>query len=163
MAWEPQDFIALVSVLASPLAALGGAWLNSYLARKEKSVEKAETARKDAAAALGPMLGIIADAEPSLIANAELREYDTPQDAIDGLYARWLRAREPLLVMHYSHRSEKVRKLAFDAQAMTEMSLRKTAQSIEAGGTGQTVAWAKDAYRQAGEVAGELAQEVVVS
>jgi hypothetical protein len=157
--WEPQDFIALVGVVIAPMAALGGAWLNSYLARKEKLAERAEAARKEWAAALGPMLGILADAEPSLVANAELREYETAQDAITGLYDRWLHARESLLVMHYSHPSERVRKLAFDLQAKTELSLRMTAQMVEAGE--KTSDWAQDAYWQAGHVAGELGQELL--
>lgn len=155
MAWDPQDYIALVSVLASPLAALGGAWLNSYLTRRQRAMEQAETLRKDMAASLGPMLGIVADLAPSLIVNADLREYDTPEAAIAGLYDRWSRAREPLLVMHYSHPSEKVRKLAFDLQATVEMSLRTTADLVEG-----KHADASAAYQRASAVAYELGQEV---
>jgi hypothetical protein len=109
-----SDVVALVGIVVAPLAVLAGAWLNSYLARKERVETQAEALRREAAKALGPMLGILVDADPSLVANADLREYATPQDAIEGLYKRWARAREALLVLHFSHPSPKVRQLAFD-------------------------------------------------
>jgi hypothetical protein len=163
--WEPQHFIALAGVVIAPLAALGGAWVNSYLAGKAKAADKAEATRKEWAAVLGPMLGILADAEPSLVANAQLREYKTPQDAVAGLYDRWLRAREPLLVMHYSHPSERVRTLAFDVQAKAEMSLRTTAVVVDAkpDEAPATTPEARDAYTRATDVAYELGQEIQVA
>jgi hypothetical protein len=35
---QPQDVIAVVSVLVAPLAALGGAWLNGYLGRARAAI-----------------------------------------------------------------------------------------------------------------------------
>ena len=155
MAWEPANYIALVSVIVSPLAALGGAWLNSYLARRAKTEEHTETRRKENAQAIAPMFGILVDAHPSLIIDAQLREYDSPEAAIEGLYQRWTRAREPLLVMHYGHRSERVRKLAFDFQARVELSLRATAAAME--GRRDDV---REEFNKAGAVATELARAV---
>jgi len=101
------------------------------------------------------MLGVLVDSEPSLVANAQLREYATPQEAVQGLYDRWSRARESLLVMHYSHPNEQVRQLAFELQAQAELSLRLTAEMIEGKDRD-----ARNAYEDAGKTAGELARHL---
>jgi hypothetical protein len=159
VAWEPADYIALVSVLVAPLAALGGAWLNSYLSRRAKAEEHSETLRKENAQAIAPMFGILVDAEPSLIAGSQLREYDSPRAGVEGLHGRWTVAREPLLVMHYAHQSESVRRLAFAFQATVEWSLRKTSEWIESEG-GKPVHFPGKSPREAAEAAHDEAQKM---
>ena len=166
VAWEPANYIALVAVFVSPLAALGGAWLNSYLSRRAKADEQAEIFRKENAQAIAPMFGVLVDALPSLIIGSQLREYDSPRAAIEGLYGRWAVAREPLLVMHYAHPSENVRRLAFDFQAKVEMSLRQTDNWIQRNtdtdsspDTSQPKV-ADSIHREAGQIAMELARAI---
>jgi hypothetical protein len=163
--WDANSIIALVGVIVAPAAALAGAWVNSYLARKEKAVAQAEASRRDVARAAGPMFGILVDAIPDLIRSNELREYDTPEEAVAGLYRRWTKAREPLLVLSFGHPSELVRKLAFALQAEVEMSLRFTERDLAAGepkayshSTGDITA--ADFYRKAQTTATELAEEI---
>lgn len=173
IAWEPANYIALVSVIVSPLAALGGAWLNSYLARRAKVEEHAETLRKETAQAVAPMFGILVDAQPSLVALGQLREHDSPKVAVEGLYRRWTVAREPLLVIHYGHPSEHVRRLAFSFQANVELSLRETAEivgrieagldprdALEALEAKKTSPFSRDAYTVAAETATEFAEAI---
>jgi hypothetical protein len=130
---EASDWIALAAVLVAPAAALAGAALNAYLGRRAREVERAEQAREDALAALGHMKAVLADLSPTLILNNELREYADPKAAIDGLYKRWLNAREPLILLSTTHPSAEVRDSAFDLQAQVEASLRMTAKAVDGG------------------------------
>lgn len=105
------------------MAVLAGAWLNAYLASRARAAEQLERRRADAAAAIGPMVSLLLDAEPTLVLSGELREYTDPQAAVKGLYDRWLRAREPLLVA-FAQPSPEVRDMGVQLQAEAEMLLR---------------------------------------
>jgi hypothetical protein len=79
-----------------------------------------------AAAALGPMIALLLDSTPQLVLSGDLREYRDPASAVEGLYARWLKVREPLLVV-LAHSSDEVRDMGIELQAEAEMVLRKLA------------------------------------
>jgi hypothetical protein len=117
----------------SPLAALAGAWVSGRLAQKARAEEQVAKWRGEAAAALGPMVALLLDAEPSLVLNAQLHEYRDPQAAIDGLYERWLKAREPLLVVSFAQQSPELRNMGIRLQAEAEMLLRELSRFATEG------------------------------
>lgn len=80
-------------------------------------------------------MAVYVDAEPTLIYTGSLREYTSPQDAIAGLYKRWLIVREPMLLLSVSHPSAEVQTLAFHGQAQLEMVLRLTDDAIKSKGS----------------------------
>jgi hypothetical protein len=121
-----SETVSIVSVIVSPIAALMGAWLNSHLAQRQRRRDQQDTYRENALQGLASFMSLVLDANPSLILNGDLREYPTPIDAINGLYERWKSAREPLVLLTFSHPSERVRRLAFTLQAELEMVLRNT-------------------------------------
>jgi hypothetical protein len=122
---SPANLIALVSVITSPLAALAGVWLAARLSSKSRDEERQDRARKDAFAGLSPFAALVVDANPDLLLRNKLREYSSPEEAVSGLYRRWLVAREPLVLLWVSHPSERVRDLAFSVQAELELLLRQ--------------------------------------
>ena len=77
--WEPANWIALAGSIIAPTAALAGAWGNGALARRARAEERLERWRVDAAAALGPMVGLLLDAGPSLVLGGQLRVYTNPE------------------------------------------------------------------------------------
>jgi hypothetical protein len=100
------------------------------------------------------MKAVLADSDPNLILNNELREYRDPMAAVDGLYQRWLAAREPLILLSSTHPSPEVRESAFELQASVEASLRMTAKAIDGGSTDSLTEW----WRSAGATALRLGQ-----
>jgi hypothetical protein len=121
-----SETVSIVSVIVSPIAALMGAWLNSHLAQRQRRRDQQDTYRDNALQGLARFMSLALDANPSLILKGDLREYPTPIDAINGLYERWKSAREPLVLLTFSHPSRQVRSLAFNLQAKLEMVLRNT-------------------------------------
>jgi hypothetical protein len=126
-----SETVSIVSVIVSPIAALVGAWLNSHLAQRQRRRDQQDTYRENALQGLASFMSLVLDANPSLILNGDLREYPTPIDAINGLYERWKSAREPLVLLTFSHPSDQVRKLAFTLQAELEMVLRNTDDALK--------------------------------
>jgi hypothetical protein len=118
------NLIALIAVIISPAAALAGVWLSARLTRQARIEEQQDRARQDALAGLSPFAALVVDANPDLVLHGQLREYSSPQEAVPGLYQRWLAAREPLILLWVSHPSDRVRELAFSVQAELEMLLR---------------------------------------
>jgi hypothetical protein len=108
------------------LAALTGVWLTARLTARGRQAEAEREERKDALGAVAGLMSIVVDADPTLILAGDLREYDTPAEAIEGLYGRWRAAREPLVLLSLSYPSEEGRHLAFNAQAKLEIALRLT-------------------------------------
>jgi hypothetical protein len=147
------NLIALVAVIISPAAALAGVWLTARLSRQARSEEQQDRARQDALAGLSSFAALVVDANPDLVLRNQLREYSSPQEAVSGLYQRWLAAREPLILLWVSHPSERVRELAFSVQAELEMLLRV----MERGdGTGLL----QDKYAKLGLMLLELGQSL---
>ncbi|WP_156771967.1 hypothetical protein [Mycobacterium sp. 1245805.9] len=118
--------VSIVSVIVSPVAALLGAWVNSVATQRQHRLDQQDKYRDDALQGLARFMSLLLDANPSLVAAGDLREYGSPKDAITGLYERWKAAREPLVLLAFSHPSVEVRKLAFDLQAHLELVLRHT-------------------------------------
>jgi hypothetical protein len=107
------------------------------------------------------MFGILGDANPALIRGNELREHDTPEEAVAGLYKQWTKAREPLLMLSFGHPSERVRKLAFALQADVEMSLRLSERDLTRDESkSYSNITSEDFYRRAGKTATELVEEI---
>jgi hypothetical protein len=119
-----STLIALISAVISPASALSGIWLASRLTRQTRRDDQEDRARQEALASLGPFAALVVDANPALVLSGALREYDSPAEAISGLYRRWLSVREPLILLWVSHPSPLVRTLAFDVQAELEIVLR---------------------------------------
>lgn len=61
------------------------------------------------------------DAEPTLVATGSIRDYNSPEAAVAGPYARRVQVREPLVLLACAHPSEEVRRLALNAQARLEL------------------------------------------
>src|SRR5687768_14944700 len=99
-----------------PLGVLAGAWLNSRLSERATAVSREEGAREAALRALARMQTILVDAQPSLIMSNDLREYSSPEKAVEGLHRRWVRDREAFMELWLTHPLPEVRKLAFDVQ-----------------------------------------------
>ena len=148
-----SEWIALVAVIVSPAAALAGAYLNSYLAARNRREESAERARDAALEDLGKMDALLVDASPKLVLANELREYRSPEEAVRGLYGRWLKLREPLFLLSLTHPSPDVRDAAFEFQAQVEISLRMTADAAKDPGRHEQ---ADAAYQRASETANRL-------
>jgi hypothetical protein len=126
-----SDVIALVSVVVSPASALIAVWLTQRATAEQKAAERAATGRAEALNGLARFASVAIDADPRLVANGDLREYASPDAAISGLYARWVAAREALVLLRFSHPSQEVQDLAQDAQAELEIALRKTEDAIK--------------------------------
>lgn len=126
-----SDVVALVSVVVSPIAALIGVWMTSRLSEKARARDREDKAREEALRGLGEFIAVLVDGEPRLVAHGDLREYDSPGDAISGLYARWAAVRQPLMLLNVTHPSREVRRLAFQAQAQMEMVLRQTDDCLQ--------------------------------
>jgi hypothetical protein len=154
---EASEWIALVAVIVSPAAALAGAWLNSSLAARGRRQEAADRAREQAIEGVAQMKSLLLDAVPRLIVGNELREYESLEEAVDGLYARWLKAREPLVLVHVAHRDPEVRHLAYRLQAEAEVSLRLSADAAKAGEVDDNT---QHAWEQAHFTADELGQRL---
>ena len=152
---KSSDWIALVAVFVAPVAALAGAYVNSLLAARNRQTESAERALADALEGVARMRTLLLDAVPSLIIANDLREYSSPDEAVRGLYSRWLTLREPLVLLSLTHPSEEVRDMALEFQAEVEMSLRMTADATKPGVGGDP---ADEAYRRACNTAGRLGQ-----
>ena len=121
---DATNWISLTAILVAPISVLAGAWMNSALTRRSK-VEETERAALDAMLrALGEMKALLVDSTPSLVLNNELIEYENPKDAVAGLYSRWLKAREPFVLLAVTHPVEEVRNRAFAVQANAEWLLR---------------------------------------
>jgi hypothetical protein len=84
---KASEWIALVAVVVSPAAALAGAYVNSYLAARNRHAESAESART-AALEGSPGCTLLLDAVPSLVIANDLREYASPDAAVRGLHGR---------------------------------------------------------------------------
>lgn len=113
-----------------------GAWLNSQLAGRQHGREQEDKYRDDALKGLAGFMSLVLDAQPDLILAGDLREYASPKDAIAGLYERWKQAREPMVLLAFSHPSGEVRNLAFKLQAELELVLRHTDDHLlNAGGS----------------------------
>jgi hypothetical protein len=121
-----SETVSIVSVIVSPVAALMGSWVNSRLAQRQRRRDQQDTYRDNALQGLASFMSLVLDANPSLVLRGDLREYPTASAAIKGLYARWKKAREPLVLLAFSHPSDQVRTLAFQLQAGLEMVLRST-------------------------------------
>jgi hypothetical protein len=147
-----STLIALTSVVISPASALSGIWLASRLTRQARLDDQGDRARQEALASLGPFAALVVDANPELVLKGELREYDSPAQAISGLYRRWLAVREPLILLWVSHPSPTVRALAFNVQAELEMVLRiaEKATRDENAGTASLHAASRSAYDELG-------------
>ena len=130
---DGAQILALTAVVVSPAAALVGVWLSSSLSARQRQREREDAARSEALASLAHFMALLVDAAPVLVVAGDLREYATPEEAIAGLYQRWGTAREGMVLLSVSHPSSEVRKLAFDLQARTEMSLRLTDGAIKSG------------------------------
>src|SRR5919198_1248271 len=98
-AWQSGNWIALTAISVAAVVAVLAVWLNRVLSRRGRRDEQLQRWRGDAAAALGPMIALLVDAEPSHVLNNSLREYDSSRAAVEVLRSRWVRAREPLLVV----------------------------------------------------------------
>jgi hypothetical protein len=121
---EPQDWIALTAVVIGPIAALAGAWVNHTLSQRSRLAEESARSRTAALESVGRMRTLLLDAEPSLVLSGELREFETPEQAVAALYRRWLSAREPLVLLSVTHPVERVQELALTLQAEAEILLR---------------------------------------
>ena len=140
---EPRDWIALVAVVIGPISVLAGAWTNAHLARRSKLQDADAAARREALDALGRMKALLADAVPDLVLGDGLLEYEGPEQAVQGLYQRWLTAREPLVLLSVTHPSEDVRHLAFRLQAEVEMALRAMHKTLGGDRADATEWWNK--------------------
>lgn len=147
----PQNWIALVSVVVAPLSALAGAWVNATLAKRGKAEEADAVARRDALIGLGRMKALLIDSQPSLVLANDLREYETPTEAIEGLFRRWLEAREDLILLSVTHPSTEVRGLAFKVQAEVEFVLRTLDRIVKSGKTADDHEAAQQAFLRASE------------
>ena len=127
---QPSEWIALVAVVVGPAAALAGVWVQTRLAERTQDRVREATAQADALTAVARMQALILDAQPTLILNNELGEYSSPEDAIAGLYERWLTLREPLVLLAITHPQRDVRMAALDLQASVEMLLRDARLSV---------------------------------
>jgi hypothetical protein len=145
---DATQIITVVSLIVSPASALAAVWLTSNLATGQRRREQEDRARADALSALGHLAAVYADAMPSLVYNGDLREYTSPEDAIKGLYARWNKAREPMMVLNVSHPSAEVRDLAFGVQGELEVVLRLTDDAIKSQGS---LDRAEHMYHQCGQ------------
>ncbi|MER5305768.1 hypothetical protein ABT039_40745 [Streptomyces lasiicapitis] len=126
-----SEVIALVAVVLSPVSALAGVWLSARLSERGRHEAQQEHVRQEAMTGLGTFAALAVDANPTLVATGQLKEYGSPRDAVKGLYERWLTAREPLMLLWVSHPSAEVRDLAFSTQAQLEMVLRRTEETLE--------------------------------
>jgi hypothetical protein len=126
-----SDVVALVSLVVSPTAALAAVWLTSRLAAERTQRDQEDKARGDALTALGHFYALLMDAQPSLIINGDLREYESREEAVAGLYDRWRTSREPLMVLAVAHTSKEARELAFKVQAYLEHALRESDDVIK--------------------------------
>ena len=147
----PQNWIALVAVMVAPLSALAGAWVNATLAKRGKAEEADAAARRDALIGLGRMKALLIDSQPSLVLANDLREYANPNEAVDGLFRRWLEAREALILLSVTHPNMQVRELAFRVQADVEFVLRTLDKIIKRGETADADGTAEHAFLQASE------------
>ena len=124
------ELMTLVGVIVAPLAALAGVWLEKRLSSHERALRQEDFDRRASANAVGPMLSVLVDADCDLVTNSRLYEYATAKEAIRGLYVRWAKAREPLLILHVSHRSAEVRELAMSLQVEVEILLRAISTAV---------------------------------
>jgi hypothetical protein len=147
------NLIAFLAVIISPAAALAGVWLSARLSRQARIEEQQDRARQDALAGLSPFAALVVDANPDLVLHGQLREYSSPQEAVSGLYQRWLAAREPLILLWVSHPSDRVRELAFSVQAELEMLLRLMEHGNHTG-------LSRDKYAELGSKVLELGQSL---
>ena len=115
-AWQSGYWIALAAIIAAAVAAVLGMWLNRVQSRRGRRDEQLQRWRRDAAAALGPMIALLVDAEPSHVLNNSLREYESSQAAVEVLRSRWVRAREPLLVVSLGQVSRELGELGIELQ-----------------------------------------------
>lgn len=151
--------IALLSVIVSPLAALTAVWLTARLAANVRRSEAAAQERREALDAIAGLMSIVIDADPNLVVSGDLREYNSPEQAVEGLYERWRKAREPLVLLSLAYPTEQGRHLAFDAQAKLEMALRLTDDAVRAG-DGADLSRARAALGECGADLQRLAQMV---
>ncbi|MBV8863062.1 MAG: hypothetical protein JO082_15240 [Mycobacterium sp.] len=128
---DGSQVVALASVIVSPAGALAGVWLTSSLTARQRRRDQQDKYRDNALHGLARFMSLAIDANPSMVLSGDLREYTSPEDAIAGLYERWKVAREPLVLLAYSHPSDEVRRLAFDVQAGLELVLRRTDDLIK--------------------------------
>jgi hypothetical protein len=126
-----SDWISLVAVIVAPLSVMAGAWLNSSLVRRTKATDDDRAALADALVALGRMKALLIDAQPNLVLNNDLREYESPNEAIAGLFQRWVEYREPFVLLSVTHPNEEVRDLAFTLQGDVELLLRMLDDTIK--------------------------------
>jgi hypothetical protein len=125
------NLISLVSVVASPVAALAGVLATANVTGRQHQRERRDKYREDAQRGLSEFISVALDARPAFVIGGELREYSSPALAVAELYVRWKVARGPLLFMGVTHPSTEVRDLAQEVQSDFEFLLRSTDDLIK--------------------------------
>jgi hypothetical protein len=162
-AWQPGNWIVLAGIAVAAAAALLAAWLNGVLSRRVRRDEQLRRWRRDAASALGPMLALIMDAEPSLVFKNPFHEYESSRDAVEVLRSRWLRAREPLLVVSLGQVSREMRDLGIELQGEVGDLLRLLDAATDPSSELERIASTNEAYTKhaaAWDLAVQLCREL---
>ena len=161
--WQPSTWTALAGIVAGAAAALLGAWLSGVVSRRVRRDEHRQRWRRDAASALGPMIALLLDAEPSLVLNNPLREYEGSRAMVEVLRSRWLRARELVLVVFLGQPSRDIRDLGIELQEEAGDLLRLLDAATDPSSELEGAASANEAYRkhaEAWDLALRLCREV---
>jgi len=130
---DGAQLVAIVSVIVSPVTALVAVWLTANLSWRQRQRDQAAHERSAALESIGQYTALLMDATPKLVLNNDLREYETPEAAIIGLYARWDQVRRPFMTLSASHPSKEVRHLALELIVQLEQVLRRTDTVIKSG------------------------------
>jgi hypothetical protein len=147
-AWQPGYWVALAAISVAAVVAVLGVWLNRLLSRRGRRDEQLQRWRRDAAAALGPMIALLVDAEPSHVLNNSLREYESSRAAVEVLRSRWVRAREPLLVVSLGQVSRELGELGIELQGEVGDLLGTLETAADPSNDLERVATKNEAYNQ---------------